>query len=104
MTRDSRQFLIYFLSDAVLNVAAVTATLLLAERFDGIGAWTKHQVLFMLGYGLIVSGVLNTLFTYNVLYISRRLGRGQLDHTLIQPQPLVISLLTEGFAPFSGSG
>jgi hypothetical protein len=26
--------------------------------------------------------------TYNVLVVSRRLGRGQLDHTLVQPQPL----------------
>ena len=33
------------------------------------------------------------------LYISRRIGRGQLDHTLIQPQPLWLALLTEGFVP-----
>jgi ABC-2 type transport system permease protein len=95
--------LIWYLSDAVINLASVTALLLLAERFAGIGAWTKDQVIFMLGYATVVSGLMNVLFGYNVLVISRRLGRGQLDHTLIQPQPIWVSLLTEGFMPFSGS-
>ncbi len=94
---------IWYLSDAVINLAAVMALLLLAERFAGIGAWTKDQVIFMLGYATVVSGLMNVLFGYNVLIISRRLGRGQLDHTLIQPQPIWVSLLTEGFMPFSGS-
>jgi ABC-2 type transport system permease protein len=57
----------------------------------------------MLGYATLVSGLLNMFFGYNVLTISRRLGRGQLDHTLIQPQPLWMSILTEGFMPFSSS-
>jgi ABC-2 type transport system permease protein len=103
MTRDAKQFLLYFSSDLVLNVAAVTAIFLLAERFQGIGAWSKPQVLFMLGYAATVKGILELFFGYNVLCISRRLGRGQLDHTLVQPQPLWMALLTEGFVPFSGS-
>jgi ABC-2 type transport system permease protein len=103
MTRDLKQFLLYWLSDLVLNVAAVTAVFLLAERFERIGAWTKPQILFMLGYATVVKGVLELFFGYNILYISRRLGRGQLDHTLVQPQPLPLALLTEGFVPFSGS-
>jgi ABC-2 type transport system permease protein len=95
--------LTWYISDGIVNVASVTATLLLAERFAGIGAWTKYEVVFMLGYATTVSGLMNMLFGYNVLTISRRLGRGQLDHTLIQPQPIWLSLLTEGFMPFSGS-
>ena len=103
MTRDLRFFLYCFFSDVVLNLAAISGTLLLAERFAGLGAWSEPQVVFMLGYGMLVSGLLNTFFGFNVLHISRRLGRGQLDHTLIQPQPLWMSLLTEGFMPISGS-
>jgi ABC-2 type transport system permease protein len=103
MTRDLRFFLHCFLSDVVLNLAAVSGTFLLSERFAGLGDWSQPQVLFMLGYGMLVSGLLNTFFGFNVLHISRRLGRGQLDHTLIQPQPLWMSLLTEGFTPISGS-
>jgi len=94
---------IWYMSDAVINLASVTAMLLLAKRFAGIGAWTRDEVVFMLGYATVVSGLLNMFFGYNVLVISRRLGRGQLDHTLIQPQPIWLSLLTEGFMPFSGS-
>jgi ABC-2 type transport system permease protein len=103
MTRDLKQFLLYWSSDLVLNVASVTGVLLLAERFAGIGAWTKPQILFMLGYATVVKAILELFFGYNILYISRRLGRGQLDHTLVQPQPLSLALLTEGFVPFSGS-
>lgn len=98
-----RLAVIWYLSDAVINLASVTALLLLAERFAGIGAWSKDQMIFMLGYATLVSGLMNVLFGYNVLVVSRRLGRGQLDHTLIQPQPVWMALLTEGFMPFSGS-
>ena len=100
---DIKLALIWYTSDAVVNLASVAATLLLAERFSGIGAWTRDEVVFMLGYATIVSGALHMFFGYNVLMISRRLGRGQLDHTLAQPQPIWLSLLTEGFMPFSGA-
>jgi len=103
LTRDLRLFLNYFITDTLLNLAAVSGTFLLAERFAGLGMWSKPQVVFLLGYGMLVGGLINTFFSFNVLYISRRLGRGQLDHTLIQPQPLWLSLLTEGFMPLSGS-
>ena len=36
--------------------------------------------------------------------ISRRIGRSQLDHMMIQPLPLPAQLATEGFAPFTGTG
>jgi ABC-2 type transport system permease protein len=103
MTRDLKLVLTYYISDVISNTASVAATLLLAERFDGIGAWTKFQIVFMLGYATAVSGIMWTFFNYNALHISRRLGRGQLDHTLIQPQPIWMALLTEGFTPFSSS-
>ena len=94
MTRDLRFFVQCFFSDAVLSIAAVTGTFLLAERFSGIGEWTRDQVVFLLGYGMVARGLLDTFFSFNVLHISRRLGRGQLDHTLIQPQPVWMALLT----------
>jgi ABC-2 type transport system permease protein len=93
----------YYLSELVVGLAAVTTTFVLAEQFDGIGPWTKPQVLFLLGYALLVRGLIDTFFSYNVALISRRIGRGQLDHMLVQPQPLWMTLLTEGFAPVVGS-
>ena len=103
MVRDPKLFIIYYISDMISTIASVMAALFLAERFNGIGDWSKLQVLFMLGYAMTVSGIAWSFFNYNVLHISRRLGRGQLDHTLIQPQPIWIALLTEGFMPFSNS-
>ncbi len=104
VTRSFRMFLLYYIGDALINVAAISGMLLLAERFDGIGPWTKWQLVFMLGYGTLVTGLLDIFFGYNVLFISRRLGRGQFDHTLIQPQPVWMALLTDGFDPFGASG
>jgi ABC-2 type transport system permease protein len=104
VTRNLRSLLIYYTSDAVLAVAAVTATFLLAERFGSIGAWTRDQVLFMLGYAILVRAIPDLFFGYNVMHVSRRIGRGQFDHTLVQPLPVWLSLGAEGFMPFSGSG
>src|SRR4051794_37699530 len=104
ITRDMNQFVFYFGAEALLSVAAMSTTLLLAARFNGIGAWTAAQVLFMLAYSTAVMGAMETIFNFNVLEISRRIGRGQLDHVLVQPRPLWMALVTEGFVPFSGSG
>lgn len=102
MMRDLQSLLIFFLSDTVVNVAGVTSTFLLVERFDRIGQWTRHEVIFMLGYGLLVQTLPSIFFNFNLAFVSRRIGRGQLDHILIQPQPIWMALLTDGFAPFSG--
>lgn len=102
MTRDSKLCLINIVSDIILNLAGVTAVFLLATRFEGIGIWSRDQIVFMLGYAALVRGILNMGFSYNVLHISRRIGRGQIDHILIQPQPVWVAFLTEGFMPFSG--
>ena len=102
MTRDLKTFLSWTIADGLLNIAAISGMLLLAERFAGIGNWNKYQVIFLLGYSALIDGIVGTFFNYNVAFISRRIGRGQFDHTLIQPQPIWLSLLTEGFSPAFG--
>jgi viologen exporter family transport system permease protein len=103
MLRDLPSLLTFVLSDLIVSIGATMGTFLLAERFGGIGRWTTDQIIFMLGYALLANGLPDVLFNYNVSYISRRIGRGQLDHTLIQPQPLWMALATEGFSPFSAA-
>jgi ABC-2 type transport system permease protein len=104
LLKDFKNFFMCTVTDMVINLASITGVWLIAERFAGIGGLGKYQIIFMLGYSLAVGGVMNMMFNMNILYISRRIGRGQLDHLLIQPQPVWMSLLTEGFVPFSGSG
>jgi ABC-2 type transport system permease protein len=104
MLKDYKYFTLYTLTDLIINLASITGIWLLAARFNGIGGMNINQVLFMLGYSLAVSGAINTFFSYNVFFISRVIGRGQLDHILIMPQPVWLTLLTEGFIPVSGSG
>ena len=100
LTRSFREFMVYMISDTVTNFANVSGTLLLSAKFNGIGRWNTTQIVFMLSYALVVGGIMETLFNYNISHISRRIGRGQLDHSLIQPRPLWVSLFTEGFMPF----
>lgn len=102
VAQDPLTFIGYLLSDILVNLTLVVGTLLLAERFDGIGSWSQDQVIFMLGYAIFARGLLDGFFGFNVAFISRRIGRGQLDHVLVQPQPFWLALLSEGFMPFSG--
>jgi ABC-2 type transport system permease protein len=102
MLRDLASFVMTIIADAVTVLSLVTAMLLLAQRFDGLGPWTPPQITFLLGYAVLVRGVLETAFGYNIVFISRRIGRGQLDHILVQPQPIWTTLLTEGFSPAVG--
>jgi ABC-2 type transport system permease protein len=94
----------FYLAEWVLGAGVVASTWLLAERFDGLGPWSRSQVVFLLGYSLLVRGVVDMSFGWNVAHISRRIGRGQLDHMLLQPVPLWVLMLSEGFSPLSGSG
>lgn len=93
----------WLIADVIIAAATVASTFLLAARFDGIGVWSRPQVLFMLGFALAVRGLLNTIFGFNVAFPSRRIGRGQLDHMLLMPQPLSVTILADGFSPLSGS-
>lgn len=101
--RDTRYFLIQVFADTVGAASAAAGIFLLSERFGGFAGMTKPEILFMLGYGTLVDGIYMLFFANsNVGEMSRIIGRGQLDHSLVQPVPLWIQFLTEGFAPASG--
>jgi ABC-2 type transport system permease protein len=102
ITRSPLYFVTCAIRDLLTNLAGAFAIFLLAESFGGIGGWSRPQIVFMLGYGATVGGLMMTFFSFNVSSISRRIGRGQMDHTLIQPLPVWMVLLTEGFMPVSG--
>lgn len=102
--RDTKFCLLAICADLISNIASVTGVFMLAWRFNGVGGMNKFEVLFMLGYVTVITGVYQTFFSNcNTGHISRRIGRGQLEHMLIQPLPLPVQLLTEGFIPISGS-
>ena len=104
MLQDFKSALIVMFAALINNLTAVSGILLLAVRFGGAGGLNADEVLLMLGFFELADGLCYMLFgNYNVLHISRRIGRGQVDHMLIQPRPLIVQLLTEGFMPFSGS-
>lgn len=103
--QDFKAALIVICAEVINNLAAVSGILLLAVRFGGAGGLNTDEILLMLGFFELADGFCYMLFGgFNVLHISRRIGRGQVDHMLIQPRPLLIQLLTEGFMPVSGSG
>jgi ABC-2 type transport system permease protein len=86
--------------DFIWHAGAMLAPVLVAVRFGHIGPWPAAAVVFMLAYGNVVGSVLDAMGD-NFWVVSARIGRGQLDHYLVQPQPLWRILLTEGFAPFN---
>ncbi len=103
--QDFKAALIIICAEIINNLTAVSGILLLAVRFGGAGGLSTDEILLMLGFFELSDGLCYMLFGgFNVLHISRRIGRGQVDHMLIQPRPLMVQLLTEGFMPVSGSG
>lgn len=102
--RDTKICLAYMITDGLLSASSAVGMLLLASRFDGFGGFTHAQLLLMLGYALLVTGVYYLfLMSNNAGAISRVIGRGQLDHALVQPVPLWLHFAAQGFAPVSGS-
>ena len=103
LLQDKATVLIVILSEILGNLSGMAGILLLAVRFGGVGGLTTDEILFMLGFFELADGLGWMLFgNFNVMHISRRVGRGQTDHMLIQPRPLWMQLATEGFMPFSG--
>lgn len=103
--RDTKYCLMYIFSDMISTLAVVVGIFLLAVKFDGIGGMTEKEIIFMLGYSVLVEGVFALFFiSNNAGQISRTIGRGQMDHKMIQPLPVWIQLATEGFSPVSGNG
>ena len=103
LSRSMRTGIAWYFADMLLGLSGAVWAFLLAERFDGIGPWTKMQIVFLLGLALLVRGIVDLGFNMNVAFPSRRIGRGQLDHMLLMPQPLWQTIASDGFAPFSGS-
>jgi len=104
LSRSLRTGVAWYFADLLLGLSGAVWAFLLAERFDGIGPWSREQVVFLLGLALLARSVVDLAFGMNVSFPSRRIGRGQLDHMLLMPQPLWQTIASDGFTPFSGSG
>ncbi len=104
LLRDTKSSLLVIITDLIGTFAGLSGIILLSVKFNGIGGMSSDQVLFMLGYATCIDGVFMMFFgMVNTGYISRVIGRGQLDHMLIQPVPLPVQLATSGFIPFTGN-
>ncbi|MDR1691753.1 MAG: ABC transporter permease [Oscillospiraceae bacterium] len=104
LLRDTKFALLGILGDLVNNLATVSGVFLIAARFGGIGEMNADEVLFMMAYSTLSVGVFTLFGSGNNIFISRIIGRGQLDHMFTQPLPLGVQLVTGGFAPFTGGG
>ena len=102
--RDTKYAVLCILGIVVNNLAVVSGVFLIAARFGGIGGMNADEVLFMMAYSSMVTGIFTIFGSGNNIHISRIIGRGQLEHFFIQPLPLGVQLATSGFAPFSAGG
>ena len=101
--QDTALCLLCIISETISNLASVTGVFLLSVQFGGVGVLSSDEVLFMLGFYSLATGLFSLFFGgFNTGEISRRIGRGQLDHCLIQPIPIWMQLTTESFIPVSG--
>lgn len=104
LLRDTKYALGGMSADLISNVSTVSGVFLIASRFGGIGGMSPDEILFMMAYSTLSTGIFIMFGSGNNIHISRIIGRGQLDHLFIQPLPFKIQLLTSGFNPFTGGG
>jgi len=102
LLRDTKYALVGISADVISNLTAVSGVILIAVRFGGIGGMSADEVLFMMAYSTLTTGLFIMLGSANNIHISRIIGRGQLEHLMIQPLSLKIQLATSGFMPFTG--
>ena len=102
LLRDTKYAVAAILADLIANLATVSSVFLISVRFGGIGGMSSDEVLFMMAYSTMVTGIFIMFGAANNIHISRIIGRGQLEHMFIQPIPLKAQLATIGFAPFTG--
>lgn len=105
LLRDTGFALIAIGSDVLSNIATISGMVLLAARFGGIGGLSEAEVLLLVAFSTCCTGMFQFFFIgNNTAFISRRIGRGQLEHMAMMPLPMPVQLVTEGFTPFSGCG
>lgn len=97
--RTREQAIVHTLTDFIWHSGGLLAPVLVALRFGHVGPWPATAVVFMLAYGAAVSSMMDALGD-SPWRMSYYIGRGRLDHFLVQPQPLWRTLLTDGFTPF----
>lgn len=103
LLRDTKYAVLGICGDLFNNLATVSGVFLIAARFGGIGGMNEDEVLFMMAYSTMITGIFTTFGSNNNIHISRIIGRGQLEHLFIQPLPLGVQLSTSGFTPFTSS-
>lgn len=104
LMRDTKFAIAAIIADLISNLSVVSSVYLIALRFGGIGGLSVDEVLFMMAYSTITTGIFIMFGSNNNIHISRVIGRGQLEHMFIQPLSLKMQLFTNGFIPFTGSG
>ena len=103
LLRDSKYAAVAMSADIISNIAMIMGVFLIASRFGGIGSMSTDEVLFMMAYSTMVTGLFMLFGSGNNIHISRIIGRGQLEHLFIQPLSLGVQLSTHGFTPFTSS-
>lgn len=102
--RDTKYCLIQLAADTVCAFCTIAGVFLLSANFGGFGGMSQDEILFMMGFSTIVDGIYMVFFIgNNTAMISRTIGRGQMDHMMIQPVPVWAELMAQGFSPLSGS-
>ena len=104
LLRDTKFAIAAISADAISNISVVSGVYLIALRFGGIGGMSVDEVLFMMAYSTITTGLFILFGSGNNIHISRIIGRGKMEHLFMQPLSLKVQLLTCGFSPFTGSG
>lgn len=102
LMRDTTFMIICIVADLCANVSSISGIFLLAWKFGGIGGLDRFEVLFMLAFCNLVTGIIRVFDHGNASFPSRIIGRGQWEHMFIMPLPYSAQMIL-GCSPFTCS-
>jgi len=78
-----------------LGIQAVFLFVTYSVSGDNFFGYTTHEVIGFFGMALVASGIAESVVVGVIITLSKAVWRGNLDHWLLQPPPLLLRLITE---------
>lgn len=75
--------------------------LMIFTKTKGFQGWTIEQVMFFQAVFMLVTGLMQTLFSNVIIFISMLVVQGNFDRIMLLPYPPLLSLFTRGFSYYA---
>jgi ABC-2 type transport system permease protein len=88
-----------FLQAGLVTATSFTTISIVFSRTDLVAGWTQEEMLAVLGFYLVIDGILATFVEPNLLWFSGFVRDGKLDDLLLKPVPALLLVTLGSHSP-----